>query len=58
MLNRDAQREEAGLPEVGEVLVGKARLAVVAHGTLGEDRAERTDAADHLVAADRRGNLK
>ena len=58
VLRGDAQRKQAGLLEVDEVLRGKARLAVVAHGAFGEEQAELADAANHLVAADRRGNLK
>ncbi len=50
---RDAQGEETGLTEVGEVVVGEARLAVVAFGSLGEHGAELGGRGDERPAVGR-----
>ena len=50
---RDAQREEPGLAEVGEVVVREARLAVVAFGSLGEHGAELGGRGDERPAVGR-----
>ena len=49
---RHAQREEAHLAQVGEVLEREGRLEVVLHGALGEHGAERADLGDERVAVD------
>ncbi len=49
----DAQREEPGLAEVGEVVVREARLPVVAFGSLGEHGSELGGRRDERPAIGR-----
>src|SRR5215207_11003469 len=53
-----AQAEETGITEVGEVLVGKARLDVEFGGARGEPAAESGGLVDELVAPHRGGQLQ